>query len=91
MREVKNLPGNAGGITDRFDPWVRKKSLGERHDNPPQYSCLENPMDRGAWQACKQLDMTEVTADIHATCEFCLSSGLSLKHPELGCGPCKCG
>ena len=27
------------------------RSPGERHDNPPQYSCLENSMDRGAWQA----------------------------------------
>ena len=27
------------------------KSPGERHDNPLQYSCLENPMDRGAWWA----------------------------------------
>ena len=26
-------------------------SLGGGHGNPPQYSCLENPMDRGAWQA----------------------------------------
>ena len=26
-------------------------SPGERHGNPPQYSCLENPMDRGAWWA----------------------------------------
>ena len=25
--------------------------LGERHGNPFQYSCLETPMDRGAWQA----------------------------------------
>ena len=24
---------------------------GEGNDNPPQYSCLENPLDRGAWQA----------------------------------------
>ena len=27
------------------------KSPGEGHGNPLQYSCLENPMDRGAWQA----------------------------------------
>ena len=27
------------------------KSSGEGNDNPVQYSCLENPMDRGAWQA----------------------------------------
>ena len=28
-----------------------KDSPGARHGNPFQYSCLENPMDRGAWQA----------------------------------------
>ena len=29
------------------------QSLGQEggHGNPPQYSCLENPMDREAWQA----------------------------------------
>ena len=27
------------------------RSLGEGHGNPLQYSCLENPMDRGAWWA----------------------------------------
>ena len=31
-------------------PWVGKSPGGE-HSNPLQYSCLENPMDRGAWQA----------------------------------------
>ena len=30
---------------------VSEKSPGEGNGNPPQYSCLENPMDRGAWQA----------------------------------------
>ena len=34
----------------RFDPWVRK-TPGGGHDNPFQYSCLENPMDIGAWWA----------------------------------------
>ena len=28
-----------------------RKSPGEGNGNPFQYSCLENPMDRGAWQA----------------------------------------
>ena len=28
-----------------------QKILGGRHGNPLQYSCLENPMDRGAWWA----------------------------------------
>ena len=27
------------------------RSTGEEHGNPLQYSCLENPMDRGVWQA----------------------------------------
>ena len=33
-----------------FNPWVRNIP-GERNGNPLQYSCLENPMDRGAWLA----------------------------------------
>ena len=42
------------------------KSPGVGHGNPLQYSCLENPMDRGAWQATvhrviKELYMTEGT------------------------------
>ena len=39
------------------------RSPGEGHDNPLQYSCLENPMDTGAWQATVHKvagsDMTE--------------------------------
>ena len=40
------------------------RSLGEGNGNPLQYSCLKNPMDRGAWWAtvlwgCKESDMTE--------------------------------
>ena len=34
----------------RLDPWS-ERSPGEGNDNPLQYSCLGNPMDRGAWQA----------------------------------------
>ena len=42
---VKNLPANAGLIpgSGRFP--------GEGNGNPLQYSCLRNPMDRGAWWA----------------------------------------
>ena len=45
---VKNLPANAGD-TDLIAGSGR--APGERNDNPPQYSCLGNPIDRGAWQA----------------------------------------
>ena len=48
---VKNLPANAGDIRDTGSISGSGKSLGGGHDNPVQYSCLENPMDRGAWQA----------------------------------------
>ena len=44
---VKNLPANAGDITDSWSG----RSPGGEHGNLLQYSCLENPMDRGAWQA----------------------------------------
>ena len=42
-----------------------RRSPGEGNGNPLQYSCLENPMDRAAWQATvhgiAELDMTEAT------------------------------
>ena len=48
---VKNLSANAGDPRDSGSiPWS-ERSPGEAHDNPLQYSCLENPMDRGAWRA----------------------------------------
>ena len=37
-------------MKDKDDPGLGR-SPGEGHDNPLQYSCLENPMDRGAWRA----------------------------------------
>ena len=42
--------GEAGGLRRGFDPWVGKIPW-RRACNPLQYSCLENPMDRGAWRA----------------------------------------
>ena len=45
---VKNLPANTGDVGS-ISVWGR--SPGEGNGNPLQYSCLENPMDRGAWQA----------------------------------------
>ena len=43
-------PASAGAVRQGFDPWVRKITY-RRHSSPLQYSCLENPMDREAWQA----------------------------------------
>ena len=45
---VKNLPADAGDIRDMdFIPGL-ERSPGGRHVNLLQYSCLENPMDKGA-------------------------------------------
>ena len=48
---VKNLPANAGDKRDMASVPVSGRSPGGGHSNPLQYFCLENPMDRGAWQA----------------------------------------
>ena len=47
---VKNLfPGNAGDMKDAGLIPESGRSPGGGHGNPLQCSCLENPMDRGAW------------------------------------------
>ena len=48
---VKNLPANAGDVKDAGSIPGSGRSPGGGHGNPLQYSCLENPMDRGDWQA----------------------------------------
>ena len=48
---VNNQPANAGDIKDAGLIPGLGGSPGERHGNPLQYSYLENPMDRGAWEA----------------------------------------
>ena len=48
---VKNPPTNAGDIRDMGSVPGLGRSPGGGHRNPLQYSCLENPMDRGAWRA----------------------------------------
>ena len=61
---IKNPPANAGDIRDVGLIHGLERSPGG-NGNPLQYSCLENPMDRGAWQAVVQRvaesDTTEVT------------------------------
>ena len=57
---VKNLPANVG---DAGSIPGLSRSPGEGNGNPLQYSCLDNPMDRGAWRAiicgvAKESDMT---------------------------------
>ena len=62
---IKNLLANAGSVRDLGLIPKSKRSLGGRHGNSLQYSFLENPMDRGAWQATvlgvTESDITEAT------------------------------
>ena len=48
---VKNLPVNAGDIRDRGSIPGLERFPGVENGNPLQYSCPENPTDRGAWWA----------------------------------------
>ena len=60
---------NAGDAWDMSSIHGWGKSPGGGHGNPPQYSCLENSMDRGAWRATvhswKESDTTEATEHAH--------------------------
>ena len=60
---IKNLPANAGDAGDMDSIPGLGKLPGEGNGSPLEYSCLENPMDRGAWWAtvhevAKESDMT---------------------------------
>ena len=60
---VKNLPVNARDVRDLGLTPGPGGCSGGGHGNPPQCSCLGNPMDRGAWQVtvhgvAKELDTT---------------------------------
>ena len=61
---VKNPPTNAGDAGDVGSIPGSGRSPGGGNGNPLQYSCLENPTDRGAWHysPCgrKELDMTNI-------------------------------
>ena len=48
---VKNIPVSAGDTGDKGSVPGLGRSPGGGHGNPLQYSCLENSIDRGAWEA----------------------------------------
>ena len=51
MLVVKSPPANAGIVRDLGSILTLGRSLGGEDGNQLQHSCLENPMDRGMWQA----------------------------------------
>ena len=54
VQVVKNPPANAGDLRNSGSTPGSGRSPGGGHGNPLQYSCLGNPMDRGAWWAIVQ-------------------------------------
>ena len=81
---VKNPPASAGAIRDLGSIPGRGRSPRGEHGSPVQYSCLENPMDRGAWWAAiqwvtkswtrlKQLNMATCTMQRERECWECPS------------------
>ena len=88
---VKNLPANAGDTGLIPGSGI---SSGEGNDNPLQYSCLENPMDREGWRATvhgvakNQKRLSAFTLTYMHTKTHILSEGnldfLGLKFIELG-------
>ena len=77
---VKNLPEMQEMQADASSIPRLRRSPGEAHGNPLQYSCLQNSMDRGAWLATvhrvTESDMTEATK--HSTEHACVCASESL-------------
>ena len=69
---VKNTPANAGDAGDPGSVPALGRSPGEGHGNPLQHSCLENPMDSGAWRAT-----------VHRVTKESDTSDLALMHTSL--------
>ena len=68
---VKNLPTNTGDVRDAGLIPGLERSHGEGHGNPLKYSCLENPVDSGAWWAAvhgvsrSQTRLSNITFTFH--------------------------
>ena len=85
---VKNPPANAGDVGS-ISGSGRSHEGG--HGNPFQYSCLKNPMDKGAWWAIvhgvsKELDMTEQLNKLFMSPDLIVNSsfhGTMMRYPEF--------
>ena len=70
---VKTLPANAGDVRDEASIPGWGRSSGGRNGTPLQYSCLENPMDRGAWWATVHMVPTsgaQLSIWAHIQCNY---------------------
>ena len=84
---VKNLPANAGDVG--LSPGSGRPP-GGGNGNPLQYSCLENPTDRGAWGATvhgvtKDVGHDWATKQQIKFITFCLTVYVFMMHSEIAC------
>ena len=75
---VKNLPADAGDVGSILGSG---RSPGEGNGNPPQYSCLQNPMDRGAWWTLQYMGSQRVRHSLMTKQHHVLLVGVELIRP----------
>ena len=75
---VKNPPANAGDSGDGGSIPGSGRSPGEGNGNPLQYSCLENPMDQGAWGAIVHRVTKSQTQLKQLSMHACMLSGITV-------------
>ena len=84
---VKNSPVNAGDRREEGSTAGLGRSPGGGHGHPLQYSCLKNPMDRGAWWATvygvKESDRAKATEHRSLTCAHPLTSLAPRREPRF--------
>ena len=90
-KKKQNLPATAGDIRDTGSIPGLGRSLGGGHGNPFQYSCLENPMDRGAWEATvhsvakSQMRLERLSMHTHTRCGLVSKAKRVLSQIRLTC------
>ena len=72
---AKNPPANTGDLEIRVQSMGGGRSSGGGRGNPLQYSCLESPMDRGAWWATVHRVAKSWTRLSHLACKHALYIG----------------
>ena len=78
-KKTKKTPTNTGDKGHRFDPRLGDPLEG-RYGSPRQYSCLENPTDRGAWRATVHGVTESDTTDVSQQAQLLNMTGYILRH-----------
>ena len=82
---VKNLPASARDVRNADSIPGSERAPGRRHGNPFQYSCLENPTDRGAWQAAVHR-ITQSQTQLKRLCTHAHIGDIKVKTQSLSQG-----